>query len=95
MCLANVCLSRLISLITTAMPTSSLVCYAPAGKAGEWKRTMAVLKSMRAARVQPDVYTYTSLIRACQSCGNRWQSAIEFFNQMQQAGLPELPVAAA
>lgn len=57
-----------------------------AGKAGEWDAMLRVFKAMQSAGVRPDVYTFTSLIRACQSCGNRWQKAIAFFKQMQHSG---------
>lgn len=53
---------------------------------GEWDRMMRYFSSMKSAGVQADVYTFTSLIRACQSCGNRWQNAFVFFNQMRPAG---------
>ncbi len=41
---------------------------------------------MRRSGVQPDVWTYASLIAACQSCGNRWREALDFYQDMQDKG---------
>ena len=57
-----------------------------AGKACEWDRMLRIFSNMNTVRVKPDVYTFTSLIRACQSCGNRWRKAVGFFEQMQRSG---------
>ena len=47
---------------------------------------MKLLSNMRGASVELDVWTYASLIAACQSCGNRWQDALAFFQDMQDEG---------
>ena len=41
---------------------------------------------MQRSGVQPDVWTYASLIAACQSCGNRWREALAFYQDMQDKG---------
>ena len=62
------------------------------GKAGAWERALALLDQMRAAGVQPDVVTYSSLIAACQACGGRWQAALALLDQMQAEGAhPDQP----
>ena len=57
-----------------------------AGKAGDWQRVMKLSSDMRRSGVKLDVWTYASLIAACQSCGNRWQDALAFFQDMQDEG---------
>ena len=57
-----------------------------AGKAGYWRRTLDLLDELRAAGWKPDVFTYSSLIKACQICGNRWRDALLFMDEMKRAG---------
>ena len=64
-----------------------------AGKAGNWQRVLKLASDMQRSSVQPDVWTYASLIAACQSCGNRWQDALAFYQDMQDKG--ELPCTEA
>ena len=47
---------------------------------------MKLSADMRRSGVKRDVWTYASLISACQSCGNRWQDALAFFQDMQAEG---------
>ena len=63
-----------------------------AGKAGDWQRVMKLAEDMQNNGVARDVWTYASLIAACQSCGNRWKDALAFYQDMQDKGRP--PVAA-
>lgn len=58
-----------------------------AGKAGDWERVQRLHGAMRAARIQPDVWTYASLAAACAACGNRWQEALAFEEDMRAAGV--------
>lgn len=62
------------------------VCYA-AGKSGDWDRTVQIFEALQATKLKPDVWTYTSLINACQSCGNDWQSGLEVFDDMEFQGV--------
>lgn len=57
-----------------------------AGKAGEWQKVLRLSSDMQRSGVQPDVWTYASLIAACQSCGNRWREALAFYEDMQKKG---------
>lgn len=47
---------------------------------------MKLSADMQRSNVEPDVWTYASLIAACQSCGNRWQDALQFYKDMQDRG---------
>ena len=47
---------------------------------------MKLSSDMRRSNVKLDVWTYASLIAACQSCGNRWQDALAFLQDMQDEG---------
>ena len=47
---------------------------------------LKLASDMQRSSVQPDVWTYASLIAACQSCGNRWQDALAFYQDMQDKG---------
>lgn len=58
-----------------------------AGKAGEWQKVLKLSADMQRSGVQPDVWTYASLIAACQSCGNRWREALNFYQDMQDKGV--------
>lgn len=63
-----------------------------AGKAGDWGRVTDLHARMRAAGIAPDAWTFSSLMLACQACGNRWRDALAFLAQMEDAGaLPVLP----
>lgn len=53
---------------------------------------MKLAEDMQNNGVARDVWTYASLIAACQSCGNRWKDALAFYQDMQDKGRP--PVAA-
>ena len=57
-----------------------------AGKAGDWQKVLKLSSDMQRSGVQPDVWTYASLIAACQSCGNRWREALTFYQDMQDNG---------
>ena len=63
--------------------TCGLLC---AGKARKWQQVLDVFAEMRECGVKPDVFTYSSLIKACQSCGNRWMQALNFLEQMRKEG---------
>ena len=47
---------------------------------------MEAYKDMLRAGFQADVYTYSSLIQACQCCNSRWKDASRFFDQMKAEG---------
>ena len=64
-----------------------------AGKAGEWQKVMKLSSDMQRSGVKPDVWTYASLIAACQSCGNRWREALNFYQDMQDKGVRSCNVA--
>lgn len=57
-----------------------------AGKAGNFARAIQLFDDLQAASLSPDVWTYTSLINACQTCGNQWREGIAFFKQMEVKG---------
>ena len=57
-----------------------------AGKAGDWQKVLKLSSDMQRSGVRPDVWTYASLIAACQSCGNRWREALAFYQDMQDKG---------
>ncbi len=61
-----------------------------AGKAGDWQRVMKLAEDMQRSSMAPDVWTYASLIAACQSCGNRWKDALAFYQDMQDKGRPRV-----
>ncbi len=48
---------------------------------------MEAYKDMLRAGFKADVYTYSSLIQACQCCNSRWKDASRFFDQMKIAGM--------
>ena len=56
------------------------------GKSGDWDKTVQIFDALQDSKLKPDVWTYTSLINACQSCGNDWQSGIEVFQDMEFQG---------
>ena len=56
------------------------------GKSGDWDKTVQIFDALQDSKLKPDVWTYTSLINACQSCGNDWQSGIEVFEDMEFQG---------
>ena len=57
-----------------------------AGKAGEWGLCMQTYEEMLHVGLKADIYTYSSLIQACQCCGSRWKQASSYFQQMKQEG---------
>ncbi len=48
---------------------------------------MQIFEALQETKLKPDVWTFTSLINACQSCGNDWQSGLEIFDDMEFQGL--------
>lgn len=46
---------------------------------------------MQQRGVKPDVWTFSALMVACQTCGNRCQDALDFLEQMEAAGMTKLP----
>ena len=57
-----------------------------AGKAGEWERTVQIYEALQDSDLKADVWTFTSLINACQSCGSDWKSGLEVFQDMEEQG---------
>ena len=57
-----------------------------AGKAGCWRQTLEAFEDMQVAGVKPDVFTFSSLIKACQACGNRWKPAMGYLKRMRAEG---------
>ncbi len=47
---------------------------------------MRLYDDMQQLGVQPDAWTFSALMAACQACGNRWKSALDFLEQMEDAG---------
>lgn len=41
---------------------------------------------LQATELKADVWTYTSLINACQTCGNQWRQGLAFFQEMEAKG---------
>lgn len=41
---------------------------------------------MQQLEVKPDVWTFSALMVACQTCGNHWQDALKFLELMEGAG---------
>lgn len=56
------------------------------GKSGDWERTVQIFEALQDSNLKADVWTFTSLINACQSCGNDWKSGIEIFQDMEAQG---------
>ena len=49
-------------------------------------------EQLQAAGIKEDVWTFSALFLACQSCGNRWQEALALHCDMEAAGVrPEGP----
>lgn len=57
-----------------------------AGKSGDWERTVQIYEALQDSDLKADVWTFTSLINACQSCGSDWKSGIEIFEDMEEQG---------
>lgn len=57
------------------------------GKAGQWSLCMATYREMLQAGFEADVYTYSSLIQACQCCNSRWKQATRLFEEMKDKGV--------
>ena len=49
---------------------------------------MEAFEDMQVAGVKPDVVTFSSLIKACQACGNRWKTAMGYLKRMSAEGGP-------
>lgn len=47
---------------------------------------MQLFENLQATEMKPDVWTYTSLISACQTCGKQWKQGIAFFQEMESRG---------
>ena len=60
------------------------------GKSGDWEKTVQIFDALQDSKLNADVWTYTSVINACQSCGNDWQSGIEVFQDMEFQGASSL-----
>lgn len=50
-----------------------------------WCRALQLFEGMREAGLEPDAFTYTSVIDACGN-GGRWQEALDLIEIMQQSG---------
>jgi pentatricopeptide repeat protein len=57
-----------------------------AGKAMQYNRVQQLFQQLQQRGYRPNVYTYTSLIAACQRAG-RWQEAWQAFEDMEAAGM--------
>ena len=57
-----------------------------AGKAGDYDMVIQLFENLQATQLKPDVWTYTSLINACQTCGKQWKQGIAFFQEMESQG---------
>ena len=47
---------------------------------------MQLFEDLQEADLQPTVVTFTSIIKACQTCGNDWRTGIEVFADMEEYG---------
>ena len=56
------------------------------GKAGDLAMALQLFEELQSTKMKPDVWTYTSLINACQTCGNQWRQGIAFFQEMESQG---------
>ena len=56
---------------------------------------LQLASDMQRSGVRRDVWTYASLIAACQSCGNRWREALAFYQDMQDEGEPPITAEAS
>ena len=65
------------------------------GKAGQWRLCMEAYQDMLRTGFRADVYTYSSLIQACQCCDFRWRDASRFFDQMKAEGTLTLRLTSA
>lgn len=54
-------------------------------RAGRWRKGVALLRSMRAAGIRPDVRTYAAVL-ACFRAGGQWESALELLEKMEDFG---------
>ena len=66
------------------LATNSTVLCLP-GKAQQCDRARRLFEQLQQAGFRPNVYSYTSLISACQHVGN-WQEAWRVFEAMEQNG---------
>lgn len=57
-----------------------------AGKAGDFDMAMQLFAELPANKLKADVWTYTSMINACQTCGNQWKEGLAFFQEMEAKG---------
>jgi pentatricopeptide repeat protein len=65
---------------------------AVAGKAGQWALSQQTYQEMlrRQPEIRRDGYTFNALIKACQVCGNRWRTALDFLNEAKSSGMSPL-----
>lgn len=47
---------------------------------------MQLFAELQANKLKADVWTYTSVINACQTCGNQWKEGLAFFQEMEAKG---------
>lgn len=57
-----------------------------AGKAMRYDKVQHLFQQLQRRGFRPNVYTYTSLIAACQRAG-KWQEAWQAFEEMEAAGV--------
>ncbi len=62
-----------------------LCCDVISGKALQYDRAQRLFRQLQQCGFRPNVYTYTSLISACQKAG-AWEDAWRVFEHMEQAG---------
>lgn len=53
-----------------------------------WQRALVLLKAAEAARLQPDVITFTGVISACEK-SSQWISALRLWQNVQRSLLPD------
>ena len=56
------------------------------GRAGEWKRALALLREMRYCGVEPNVISYSAAMSACEKSA-QWERAIALLREMRYDGI--------
>lgn len=91
-CSSAGCVPALLPNLTTTLQTllvtakHDLSRLLIAGKAMQYNRVQHLFQQLQQRGYRPNVYTYTSLIAACQRAG-RWQEAWQAFEDMEAAGM--------
>lgn len=85
-CLPGFCTLGIVHQVSLQQHAVVSVGRGVAGKAGDWDMAMQLFEDLQATEMKPDVWTHTSLINACQTCGKQWKQGIAFFQEMESRG---------